>query len=224
MNTNVLEGFPTEKLTPEREQELATNKSDEGVAELILHNMPEAFIYARACSQRMLPDREVLSLCYTALSNAARNFKPGFQRFFPYAKAFVRGQINREWEKKDVVRNTGGQVSLDALPGVEAAGLVGRTDFSDSCQFKAPIHDVPEHESPETENIFTREMMDIIRPIIARKLSRQKQLILEMAYFQDLNFQEIANLLGVSRAAIQASHVSAIAKLRKGLLTSRKVI
>jgi RNA polymerase sigma factor (sigma-70 family) len=233
----VLSGLPVEKLTEAQEQELASKATDESREVLVLHTLREAFVYARTCCRQALPDDEVISLCYTALVNAARGFKPHWQRFFPYAKAFVRGQINREWEKKNVVRRQTGQEALLSSDAVDSDGggsyeVISRLDRRDSVncnggpdiQVKSKIFSVPEYHGDELEAVFTREMMEILRPIMAEKLTKQEQTVIEMAYFQSLNFQEVANLLGVSRAAIQAAHVAAINKLRKALRTSRKVV
>jgi len=216
---DILRGLPTEKMTKEAEAAaFAAGDTDS----LVLGHMKEAFLYARRCCREMLPAEEIYSLCYKALDHAVKNYRPapGRPRFFGYAKVYIRGEISREWKRKDVVRNSSSNAeTLQTETGEE--------DFSDhdSVHYKpAYVAGYSDSQDPDWSGILTRDLIDKLEPIIKSKLTNQEQTVLALHYSQDLNFSEIGTLLGVSRSASQSTHGTALKKLRCALLRKDKLL
>lgn len=221
MKADILAGLPQTPMTPERELELiaAGNRED-----LVLGYMKEAFLYARRCCREKLPHDEIYSLCYKALAHAAKNFKaqPNGPRFFGYAKIYIRGEIAREWKRKDVVRNSSGHAELlqQAMDGKDEDAHDPETNFhkpKSQPRLTSIVH-------PDWDNLFSKDLIEEIAPLIKEKLTNQEQLVLAMHYSQDMNFSDIGRLLGVSRAASQSTHVSAIRKLRCALTLKERLL
>ncbi len=216
---DILRGLPTEKMTKEAE-DAAVAAGDHDT--LVLGHMKSAFLYARRCCREMLPVEEIYSLCYKALDHAVKNFKPapGRPRFFGYAKVYIRGEISREWKRKDVVKNSSS--NAETLQ-TETDG----EDFSDhdSVHYKpAFVAGYSDSQDPDWTGILTRDLIDKLEPIIKEKLTNQEQTVLALHYSQDLNFSEIGTLLGVSRSASQSTHGTALKKLRCALLRKDKLL
>ncbi len=220
MTTDILRGLPQDKMTAEAE--VAAWKAGDKDA-LVLGHMKEAFLYARRCCRELLPADEIYSLCYKALAHAVKNFKPapGRPRFFGYAKVYLRGEISREWKRKDVVKNSSSHAEL----------LQSEADTDDCPHDHDSVHFKPSFKAgfsdsqlPEWSAILTRDLIEKLEPIIKDKLTNQEQTVLAMHYSQDLNFSEIGALLGVSRSASQSTHGTALKKLRCALLRKDKLL
>jgi len=236
----ILNGIPQDRLNTDQEQLLArvirgksTTANEKQAARnmLILHAMWEAFFYARRCCRLKLPDDEIYSLSYDALCKAVGNFRPGKIRFFAYAKVYVRGAICKEWKKKDVVKNSSSHESLmleDDLyssvghhPDVDAdydsgAGIRTRGTHPngvDHATFRSKKL-LPDVAEPDFSSIRSREVWATLEPVLQTRLNPHEQKVIQMAYSEGLNFQEIGNKLGVSRAAIHTTHDRAIKRLR----------
>jgi RNA polymerase sigma factor (sigma-70 family) len=221
MKSDILTGLPQTPMTPEREATLiaAGNKED-----LVLGFMKEAFLYARRCCREKLPHDEVYSLCYKALAHAAKNFKSRSEnpRFFGYAKIYIRGEIAREWKRKDVVRNSSSHAET------LQSEMEPRDDDAHDPETNFHKPKVQQSRTPETlpewEGLFSKDLIGALEPIIKSKLTNQEQTVLAMHYSQELSFSEIGRLLGVSRAASQSTHVSAIRKLRCALTLKERLL
>lgn len=216
---DILRGLPQEKMTPEAEK-IAWDAKDTDA--LVLGHMREAFLYARRCCREQLDPDDIYSLCYKALAHAVKNFKPepGRPRFFGYAKVYVRGEICREWKRKDVVKNSSSHAeTLQAEAGDDDTFDHESIHFKPA--FKAGFTD---QQDPDWSGILTRDLLDKLEPLIKSKLTNQEQVVLAMHYSQDLNFSQIGELNGVSRSASQATHANALKKLRCALLRKDKLL
>ena len=186
--------------------------------ELVLHTMREAFVYARQCCRASIPDDEIYSLCYTALTDAARVYKPerSTGKFFSYAKVSVRGQISRRWKQFEVVKHSSGHHE----DSVMSSQVMRMPEFfsEDDAPNKS---DCPLNKSgsvsPEFDLIDIRERYALIEPIIRRRLSEREQKIIELRYRSGFNFPQIGKLFGVSRQAIEVTHGKAIRKIRRAI-------
>lgn len=216
---DTLRGLPQEKMTPEAEKEAwAAGDTDA----LVVGHMREAFLYARRCCREQLDPDDIYSLCYKALAHAVKNFKPapGRPRFFGYAKVYVRGEICREWKRKDVVKNSSSHAeTLQIEAGDDDARDHDSIHFKPA--FKAGFTD---QQEPDWSGIMTRDLIAKLEPIIKSKLTNQEQVVLAMHYSQDLNFSDIGKLTGVSRSASQSTHASALKKLRCALLRKDRLL
>lgn len=234
MTHNLLRGIPEAKLEPEREKEIArelvsgTAKEKTAAKELlVLHAMWESFFYARRVCRQQLDDDEIFSLSYDALTRAVENFHAGSARFFAYAKVYVRGAICKAWKAKDVVKNSSSHESLcieqdpyrdlSANPTVDVeydSGIGNPKGDAREFNKRKLVEDSVE---PELEKISLREEWAALQPLL-RRLTAHEQLILKLKYEQEMNFQQMADLLGVSRSATQFTHKKAIAKLRRAFV------
>lgn len=166
-----------------RSRECSANK-------LVMHSMAEAFLYAAKCSRRQMTEGAIYSLCFQALSNAARNFRPGRVRFFCYAKVYVRRAIFDAWRQEDVVA----KVPRDHM---EDLGTVdhGSQDF-----------DFTGMDSGETRAELAKYM---------KLLTRSEQRVLRMYYFRSLTFEQIGDKLNCHRSWAQFLHQRALTKLQR---------
>lgn len=210
---NVLQGLPEKALTPQTEQNyiiLATADgciySDRERAReyIVLHAIRQSFDYAKRLSRGKLPDDEVLSLVYSALSKSIVNFKPGSQSFLNYSKAYIRGEISAVWRAKDVVRNA-----------------YRHEDPIEPDETPAPLE--PDNVDPEFNNIHWRELWHELEPLLREKLSKRQLLILEQHYRFGKSFQAVGDEIGITREAVRASHSKSLRKIRNELLDQRRL-
>lgn len=221
MQNDILEGLPQERMTLERERELISKSDSEN---LVLGFMKEAFLYARRCCREKLPHDEIYSLCYKALTHAAANFKAqvGGPRFFGYAKIYIRGEVAREWKRKDVVRNSSSHAeTLQSEFDHDEDAYDPAANF---CKHAEPRQAKVLREEHDWSAVFSKDLIKQLAPVIKSKLTSNEQLVLAMHYSQDMNFSEIGRLLGVSRAASQSAHVSAVKKLRCALTLHERLL
>lgn len=156
--------------------------------------MRDAFFYASHVCKGKLEDDDVYDLCYSALCEAAKNFRPKHgTRFMAYAKAFIRGHISRMWKTKDTVRNA----------SMHETGEAG-------------LEELPEQSiDPEFEQIDIRERMALVQPLINR-LTEQERIIIDLHFRAGYSFCHIGKLLAprISRSAVQQTAAHALSKLR----------
>lgn len=222
----MLSGLPENPLTPEEETALGLRimklKDEEDMNTLALHSMREAFFYGMACSKRHLSDREVFSLCFTALKKAAKNFEPGATRFFAYAKAYVRGEICDTFDQLRVVkRGETEMICPDAVPG---ANEHSSDDDYDTCptQTREGLSLTPQSVDSDLSGIMDRDEWATIKPILS-KLSEKERQVLDLRFHSGLNFRQIGELLNVSRSDTQATCTRALKKVRCELLRKGKL-
>lgn len=210
---NILAGLPEKALTPETEQNyiiLATadgciySDRERARETIVLHSIRCSFDYAKRLSRGKLPDDEILSLVYTALSKSILNFKPGSQNFLNYSKAYLRGEISAVWRAKDVVRNA-----------------YRHEQPMESNEIPEPLE--PDSVGPEFNNIHWRELWHELEPILREKLSKRQLLILEQHYRFGKSFQAVGDELGITREAVRASHSKSLRKIRNELLDQRRL-
>lgn len=194
----LLRGLPTEILSPETEVSLARAGDEDSRNHLALHNMREGFFYALACAKSLPPD-EVYSLCYKALSAAARNFLPNrTARFFSFAKPYIRGEIYRTFKRYKVVTKA------------ETTEIPTETDEPDD-QYDA--FQKATSVEPDFQSIMAHDEWASLKPLLAA-LKEKERMVLQLFYQSGLNFRQIGDLLRVSRSDIQATHANAIKKVR----------
>jgi len=230
LHEDLLTGVPETRLSLEQERQLsdkiqASKKSDEdAINTLTMHNLREAFYYALACSRTLPPD-EVYSLCYAALRYAATNFKYRGARFFPYSKAYIRGEIYKTFNDRNVVKEA---VCVPLrLEDEEKARAI--EDLVEDGHFLHLRRDAdknfiePTVES-DLHGIAIRDEWARIKPIFRAKLSEKERMILELKFEGGLNFREIGDLLRVSRSDTQATHTRALRKIRCALMRKKALL
>ena len=216
---NLLDSLPDKTLSLPEESRLC--KTPEGRTDLVLHSMREAFFYGKGVSRGKLPDDEIFSLCYTALTNAVKNYNPSKNRrfaksrFFGYAKPYIRGEVYRTWGRSSVVTN-GKCISFH--DGTDEVGeFQGENNKTRMVSNVIPATDFVE---PDFDRIDIKERWELIAPLIVRVLSDTEKMIVDLHYRGGFNFQELGKLLEISRSAIQNSHSRALKKIRVALFES----
>lgn len=200
-------------------QEASLCKRDK--TKLVLHTMREAFVYARRCCRGGLPDDDIYSLCYMALTSAARRYKPAKGRFFAYAKIFVRGQVSRAWKRLDVVKHSSMNESSELISETKHVlvdgSFLGAAHTQEEAEIDVPNRPGERATDPEFDLIDIHERIAIIEPILRAKLTPREQQIIELRYKSGFNFTKIGEMFGVSRQAAEMVHGKALQKVRKEL-------
>lgn len=212
-----LDSFSKIKLTTAEENKLAKRirTGDEAaVNALVMASMREAVIYVRRCVNGEIPDDELISLCYGILVRCARRFKPRWSRFIAFSKPALRGDVRRSWKEKDAVKGVPGEniVHPDFKP--RPTRMHDRTIIWDDSDIVTPEHEITE---PVLGEIDGKETWSALTLLIKKICSSREHAVLELVYQGGLNFQEIAEKLGVTRSAIQRTHSVALKKLRDNL-------
>jgi len=210
---NILSGLPETPLT--LKQESAAVKTAAGRTKLVLANMREAFSYSKNTSHGQLPDGDLFSLCYTALTNAAKNYKPNLNRrfaesrFFGYAKPYIRGEIRRTWSRLKIVANGECVEYIDEIQTDE--------DSEDKKCSYIKLLNPPNLVEPEFDKIHIKERWARVAPILAWELNDQERMIVDLHYRGGFNFKEIGRMLEITRSAVQGTHSHALRKVRNRL-------
>lgn len=216
---DILNGLPEKgALTQEQESQLIGDAPT-----LALHNMREAFVYAKRCCRGMLSDDEVYSSIYESLYAAAKNFKPNRIRFFAYAKPYIRGGLSLVWKSKDVVKR-GKHIAFQ--PDQEA-NTIENTEDADG--ITGALHrerniPLPPLTEPDIEAVQVREEYALIQPLMKSMLTDKEQTVIAFRYKSGMTFERIGKLLDTSRADIQLTHARALKKLRSGARSKLRLL
>lgn len=184
------------------ERKLIDSGTKNALDKLALHNLQEAVIYVRHCSRGSIGQEEIISLCWIALRQAAKNYchhKSKGIRFFSFSKPYLRGQISVERKRKLVVRNS----EHKALDETNDNALVETT------------------VEPDYSNIESAELSACLIPAMFLVLNVRERAILILRYQSGFSFTEIGERIGFSRQSIQKVHAAALCKLR-GALQEKK--
>lgn len=208
-------------MTPETESSLAGTPDCEPT--LALHNMREAFLYARKCCRGMLTDDEIYSACWDALCKAAKNFKSGKIRFFGYAKPYIRGALSQVWKSKDVIPNkpyvvrTRKGEPTRLIEEMESEDIAEEADGITGVFRKARFVNIFPTVQPELDAIQSREEWKLLEPLIQSTLTDKEQTVITLRYKSSLSFERIGALLKISRQDIQTTHAVALKKLQRAV-------
>lgn len=188
-------------LTRESEDDLARTGTEEAYTALALFNMREAWVYTRQVCRGKLQDDEIYSLCYAALMKAAKRFNPVRRtRFFAYSKVYLRGELSRWWESKNLVKHA--HLHETELP-LDTAGGLSRPDLA--------------QVQPDFQTIFANERWALVKPVMDSVLSEHEKMILTLIYGSGFSYSAIGGLLDISRSAVGETHNRAISKVRVAL-------
>lgn len=216
---NILDGLPEiNSLSREQENEFAGKPEHEST--LALHNMREAFLYARKCCRGMLTDDEIYDSCWDALCKAAKNFKSGRIRFFGYSKPYIRGALSQVWKTKDTVPNKKNVRARQGEPTrlteeVESEDIAEEADGITGIFRKERFVDVFPTVQPELDVIQWHDEWEILEPLIKSVLTDKEQTVIALRYKSSLSFERIGALLKISRQDIQLTHAVALKKLHR---------
>jgi len=190
MSDSILEQFPAE-LDDETAKYLLRVGDSEAV---ILGTMREAIRYSRKCCRGGIDDGELISLCYDAMKGAARKYNPKYGiSFFAHCKAYIRGEIARHWKKR------------------------GKSDEEFDDEGEARPRFATEADTLDFDTIDMKERLAIVWPIVEKRLNEAELMVVVLRYRSGFSFEEIGRLRGVTRQAIQRTHLQAVAKIRHAI-------
>jgi RNA polymerase sigma factor (sigma-70 family) len=225
----LIESLPKDRYDRSEEFALAAqiqkNPNEDALNDLVLHNMAVGFLYAKSVCRGKVPDDELFSLVYKTLYRNAKRFRPGGIRFLAFAKAGLRGALSRYWSTLNTVRNASEVISMAGDRSIIAAVSlmkIAETESTEITQYTQNIEvEYAPRVDPEFDAIHFRERMALVRAVMEKKLSPQENMIIDLVYTQGFNFQEVGNLLGLTRSAIQAIKTETIKKIRQAMLRKR---
>jgi RNA polymerase sigma factor (sigma-70 family) len=215
--SNIFDNLP-EILPPKERREfektaaarIAAGGGLEAINKLVMANMREAIAYTMRTSRGALTDSELMSLCYKELCMSAPRFRPGATRFFSFSKMGLRMRIVQAITDRDVVKKATKIVSISPPDG--DAGFTSSdtpTQGEGSGEFKGELIPGVEKSSgyaDEMETLFKREEYSILSEMIKSVLSESDQMLLNLVYLNHFSFQDVANMLGVSRTSVHNNH------------------
>jgi len=228
---NLLEQLPPSvTLTPAQERKSTPEN-------LVMSSIHEALLYTRKCSYGKIPDDALLSLCYETMLKSAKIFRPGKLRFFAYTKARLRGEVKRYWCSLETVRNAE-TVSLDTPAGFTGFRQRGHRPVEVRTKVfvtEEKTHGCQDHDNdeptptaaeliggktePEFEKMFLEDSWTLVADAAKKVCTDQERTILYFAYRLQLSFQEIGDLLDISRQFASVTAKNAIKKLKRVLST-----
>lgn len=171
---------------------------------LVMSNMAGATDYMRRICRGAKTREELISLSYQALARAAENFRAQGKSFLHYAKSYLRGEVARDWERRQVVRNAPNssvvEFSEEVLAEAHAPTFFDELDF---------------------QSIETREETQALKRCLKRLTPYERQVI-RMHYIEGKTFQDIGTMMKVGRSAVQATHAKAVLKMRRFLIRKKR--
>lgn len=205
-------------MLPADEKKLFAEDPEGARETVLLHSVAEGVYYARRCCRQSFTDAELVSLVYSALARAIKNFDPvkfPKGRFFSYGKIYIRGELKREWARRDVVRNSSSHETMIELD-------CGDDSDSDDSTVKMRQEPGLHPSAVVTEEMNFRameikELMTKLRPVMASVLTEKEQKVMQRYYENGETFESIAKSWRGTRQAVQCAHRIALGKIRKHL-------
>lgn len=181
-------------ILPDAEQALlALNRRED----IVLHTLRDAVAYLKRVSRDNIPEDELLSVAYAALTKAVRPFQSGRGRFISYAKNQLKSEISRYWRSRDVVR--------DAF----------RHEAPETYEFPKPL--AAGYVEPSFEEIHWREQWARVEPVIRKTLTPIEIKVLEFRYKFSYTLEATGEEIGKSRERVRQIEKKALDKLRAAL-------
>jgi DNA-directed RNA polymerase specialized sigma subunit len=210
---NIIDQLPNEKALTLKEE--ASLQKRGRLSQLVMANMREAVVYAKACNGKIADD-ELVSICYDTLMKTAKKFHPKHRvRFFAYSKPRIRGALIRHFSTSALVRN-GDCISLDDSRThctSAAADHVHRFSTEDVSEC------FPENAvEPEFDLMEFRERFAEISHVVIKHCNDREQAILMLVFNYSFTFERAGRCFGICRAAAQAIASDAIDRVRKIIL------
>jgi RNA polymerase sigma factor (sigma-70 family) len=235
-----LNTLPEKNLTKDQEAVLSRRVrkgpgKQSAVDALVINNLKEASIYAKHyCPKDCFSDGEIMSLCYDVLTKSAPRFRPSFGlRFVAFCKHRLRGAVKRHCCTLDVVKHA-------SMKRTDKEGGPAFVMFQGGCEVpnrdKATIRDdstAAEFYETNTQGgtvefdfagVDMRELWAPLKQLMTDRLNPRQRMVLRLVYDLGFNMQEIGDMLAVSRSAVQMTHSSALAILRREMGPARTIL
>jgi len=171
---------------------------------VVLGFIRESVRYARKVCRGSFEDGELVSICYSALTQAAKKYSSSHGiGFFAFGKQYIRGAVAREWGKRDIVKHS-------------SEHEINETGFEKPCENDVAL--------PDFDGIYSKEEWELVYPAIQKRLNAIERMVIVLRYRAGFSFEEVGRLRGVTRQAIQRTHREAILKLRKALSHKKETL
>jgi RNA polymerase sigma factor (sigma-70 family) len=153
-------------------------------------------------------------------------------RFLAFSKMGIRGAISRYWKTFDVVKNASLH-EVEDFPE-EPADNLGRTKRRLFLAEEEVLRDYTPHVNPVVEDnslvdpdfdsIETREQMKLVAEAMKDRLTDQERMVIDLVYRDGFSFQDIGNMLDITRAAVLSAHSKALKKIRIDLARQKRLL
>jgi len=162
----------------------------------------------------ILDERDYFQFGIEGLNEAVDRFDPDYgTKFETYAILRIRGKIIdelRKLQKKKVIINSINQPEETYINNVS---LDQSMDDEENFTLSDTIEG--DYDSPE-EEVEKNETIDILKETIT-KLPERDRLILSLYYYENLNYQEIAQILSITVSRVSQVHSRIMKNLKEQL-------
>ncbi len=162
----------------------------------------------------ILDERDYFQFGIEGLNEAVDRFDPDYgTKFETYAILRIRGKIIdelRKLQKKKIIINSINQPEETYINNVS---LDQSMDDEENFTLSDTIEG--DYDSPE-EEVEKNETIDILKETIT-KLPERDRLILSLYYYENLNYQEIAQILSITVSRVSQVHSRIMKNLKEQL-------
>ena len=172
----------------------------------VIHN-------SKFISNKLFDDRDYFQFGIEGLSEAIDRFDPDFgTKFETYAIQRIRGKIIDELRKVQSKQKVYTTTEEDIY--YSTMSLNSSIDEDSNCQLYEVISDETETPIDKTEKDETKELLvDAIK-----QLDEKERLIITLYYYENLNYAEIAKVIGVTVSRVSQVHSKIMDSLKKKLM------
>lgn len=190
--------------TPEIKKQIILNYTN--LVHYVIHN-------SKFINNNLFDDRDYFQFGIEGLSEAIDRFDPDYgTKFETYAIQRIRGKIIDELRKVQSKQKI--YTTTDEDHYHTTLSLNSSVDDENSCQ----LYELVPNEDAETpiETTEKNESKQLLLDAI-QKLDSKERLIITLYYYENLNYAEIAKVLGVTVSRVSQVHSRIIDSLKKKL-------
>ena len=189
--------------SPELKKQIILNYTN--LVHYVIHN-------SKFISNKIFDDRDYFQFGIEGLSEAIDRFDPDYgTKFETYAIQRIRGKIIDELRKvqskQKVYTVTEEEVYHTTM------SLNSSIDEENNCQLYEVISDESETPGDTTEKNESKELL--LEAI--KQLDEKERLIITLYYYENMNYAEIAKVIGVTVSRVSQVHTKIIDSLKKKL-------
>lgn len=189
--------------TPEIKKQIILNYTN--LVHYVIHN-------SKFISNKIFDDQDYFQFGIEGLSEAVDRFDPEYgTKFETYAIQRIRGKIIDELRK--VQSKQKAYTTTDEEIYHSTMSLNNSIDEDSNCQLYEVISDESETPMDTTEKNESKELL--LEAI--KQLDEKERLIITLYYYENLNYAEIAKVIGVTVSRVSQVHSKIIDSLKKKL-------
>lgn len=189
--------------TPEIKKQIILNYTN--LVHYVIHN-------SKFISNKIFDDQDYFQFGIEGLSEAIDRFDPEYgTKFETYAIQRIRGKIIDELRK--VQSKQKAYTTTDEEIYHSTMSLNNSIDEDSNCQLYEVISDESDTPIDTTEKNESKELL--LEAI--KQLDEKERLIITLYYYENLNYAEIAKVIGVTVSRVSQVHSKIIDSLKKKL-------